>query len=180
MMILKSGKFEHNSLTPKLLGVVGVMLVVVAYMAMSPSLSGPLGARVEISDNGVQTKTYLSASKEMREELEIKREDFEGFYFTLRLINPMRAKVVMVVNGTKLRTIESNKYITRLVETIDLDDKSPFYFVFLSYLMGSLYFPVGTVNFVSNSEGIWYNGVCHSGRSSTFRRICFLLSRDIQ
>ncbi|CAD26363.1 hypothetical protein [Encephalitozoon cuniculi GB-M1] len=179
MKILKSERFGCNSLTPKLLVVIGVMVMVVMYIiVLTPSAE--VVNEVETSESEFQTKTYLNASQEVREELTIKREDFEGFYFTLRLINPMRDRVVMIVNGTKLKTIVSSKYIIRFIDTIESDGKSPFYFIFFSYLTGSLYFPVGTVNFVSNSEGIWYNGVLYTGHPSIFRRICLLLSRDIK
>ncbi|ADM11987.1 uncharacterized protein Eint_080520 [Encephalitozoon intestinalis ATCC 50506] len=179
MKIIKSLRFGSNSLTPKLLAIAGIMMVIIMCMMMFPSPK-EINSKIETPNDEFQTRTYLNASKEMREELKIKREDFEGFYFTLRLINPMRDRVVMIVNGTKIKTIVSSKYIIRLVETIDNEEKSPFYFIFLSYLIGSLYFPAGTINFISNSEGVWYNGVCYTGHPSIFRRICLLLIKDIK
>ncbi|AFN83473.1 hypothetical protein EROM_080530 [Encephalitozoon romaleae SJ-2008] len=177
--MIKNGRFGYNSLTPKLMVITGVLIAVVLCMIMFPS-PREIAVEAEVSNDEFQTKTYLQASRKMKEELMIKKEDFEGFYFTLRLINPARDRVVIIVNGTKIKTIVSSKYIIRFIETIENRDKSPFYFIFLSYLMGSLYFPVGTINFVSNSEGVWYNNVCYRGHPAIFRRICLLLVRDIK
>lgn len=177
--MIKNGRFGHNSLTPKLIVITGILVAVVMCMIIFPS-PGEIADETEISNDEFQTKTYLQASRRMKEELMIRKEDFEGFYFTLRLINPVRNRVVIIVNGIKVKTIVSSKYIIRFIETIENSDKSPFYFIFLSYLMGSLYFPAGTINFVSNSEGIWYNNICYKGHPAIFRRICLLLVRDIK
>ncbi|KAG5860482.1 hypothetical protein KMI_01g01180 [Encephalitozoon hellem] len=179
MKIMKNGRFGCNSLTPKLMAVAGMLAVVAICMVMFLS-PGEAVDDIEMPNDEFQTKTYIQASRRMREELTIRKDDFDGFYFTLRLINPARDRVVMIVNGTKVRTIVSSRYIIRFVETIENNDKSPFYFIFLSYLMGSLYFPVGTINFVSNSEGIWCNDICYKGHPAIFRRICLLLIRNIK
>ncbi|KAM0671233.1 hypothetical protein CWI42_090560 [Ordospora colligata] len=177
MKIWTVGKFELNQWTLRFLTAILTTSGVIVYMLCCSHDDEGYG--VHMVGTELQTSTYIYASDEGKRSLIANKDDLDGTYFSLVLVNFDRNKVVMVVNGTKLKTIESSNYVKKIVELVG-NDTTQFMFLFLSYLIGSMYFPVGSINFVMNSEGIWYNGVHHESHPFVFRRICTMLIRDIK
>jgi len=176
MKLWTIGRFELNEWTLRFVVAILTTSGVIVYMLCS-YVDHAYG--VHMLGAELQTSTYIYASDEGRKSLTASKDDLDGTYFSLLLLNFDRNKVAMVLNGTKLKTIESSNYVNRIVELVG-NDTTQFMFLFLSYLIGSRYFPVGSISFVMNSEGIWYNGVRHESHPFVFRRICTMLIRDIK
>lgn len=160
---------DFNSTTVKLLLVVAAMAGAIVYLLTLPA---PL--TVVTTEDEVQTQTYLNASGNERELLVVRHEDFEAQYYEVAFMNPQQGKVLVVVNGSKVKTVQSNAYIDLMLESLDAD-MSPFYYVFLSYFLASLSFPAGTISFFAKSTGVYYNGNLYPESSPLFKRLCILL-----
>lgn len=169
-------KLSLPLLTTTLFITLVVMLAGTAYILTLP----PSKELVE-SGEEFQTLTYVNATEEEKEKLELTEEDFSALSFELKLINIDRAKVLVVYNGTKLRVISSVAIVDLITKKLTgEEDGSPFYYIFLSYFLASQCFPAGIMTFVYNSQGIFYNEIAYTNDSPTFRRICGFLARKIR
>lgn len=174
--MVKKGKtnvFEQSGLTVKLLVILALMIMGTAYLTtLSPSkitLNGPIGE--------IQTQTYLNASEAEREKLEITESDFNNPDFEVRLINVGKGKVLMVLNGEKLKPVSSIAYIEQIKKHV-VRDKTPTYYVLVSYFIASLSFYADSISLIVNSEGVWYNELFHRGSTSLAKKMCTLLVKS--